>query len=388
MPVVLGIIALVLAVGAIYIVAIAAMLLILPAIAAGIGFHATINYWIDEKLRADNDFRRSISLTASNNGISWHMSMRNSALWPTLPLAAASGAALLGLLFEVPMFKPKLSSNDAFFWQAATFVAFCGAGGGPFLAALGLKDQLGKFLTNQVLERVSARFQGETALLGNIIGAEQNMISLYQSVGVRNNATAIDSCREVVLQQATGDRKDARRELSGYLEGLNADLAELQRCVELFDQVRVAFERAKASVIRNGSGTLLGELDRIQLGLRSDLLMQLFEARKWSELREVFELIISELNMVRSAAERGEAQLAHEVRHVDGQIPRSLDDAYQVLNVNADTRKEVIKKLVDALRMSWHPDLASGDEDRKGRHVKIQQINVAWDIIKDNHVRA
>ena len=65
-------------------------------------------------------------------------------------------------------------------------------------------------------------------------------------------------------------------------------------------------------------------------------------------------------------------------------VPRSLADAYRVLNVKPHTSKEVIKKLVDALRVSWHPDLVASESDKKMHTAKIQQINVAWDIINHN----
>ena len=62
-------------------------------------------------------------------------------------------------------------------------------------------------------------------------------------------------------------------------------------------------------------------------------------------------------------------------------MPRSVDDARKVLNVNSGTKAETVKRVVDALRRVWHPDLGTDDEDRKNRHIKTQQINAAWEII-------
>ena len=42
---------------------------------------------------------------------------------------------------------------------------------------------------------------------------------------------------------------------------------------------------------------------------------------------------------------------------------------------------EVAKKLVDALRMSWHPDYAEDESDRRRRENRMKQINAAWDIV-------
>lgn len=41
----------------------------------------------------------------------------------------------------------------------------------------------------------------------------------------------------------------------------------------------------------------------------------------------------------------------------------------------------MIKKIVDGLRQSWHPDLAKSEDDRLYREQRVTQINVAWDIL-------
>ncbi|MGL4397924.1 MAG: DnaJ domain-containing protein, partial [Hyphomicrobium sp.] len=61
---------------------------------------------------------------------------------------------------------------------------------------------------------------------------------------------------------------------------------------------------------------------------------------------------------------------------------------YRVLGVNPAAAPAVAKKLVDALRMSWHPDLARDEADRVQREKRIKQINAAWDLIKDQHQAA
>ena len=42
-----------------------------------------------------------------------------------------------------------------------------------------------------------------------------------------------------------------------------------------------------------------------------------------------------------------------------------------------------IKKIVDGLRMSWHPDHADGEDDRRVRELRLKQINAAWELISD-----
>ncbi len=41
-----------------------------------------------------------------------------------------------------------------------------------------------------------------------------------------------------------------------------------------------------------------------------------------------------------------------------------------------------MKKIVDGLRQSWHPDLARTEADRRLREVRMKQINAAWEILQ------
>ena len=69
-------------------------------------------------------------------------------------------------------------------------------------------------------------------------------------------------------------------------------------------------------------------------------------------------------------------------------IPRSRAEALTVLGmgVTPDATQIAIKRIVDGLRLSWHPDHAKDEADRQMREVRLKQINAAWDIL--NGVRA
>jgi hypothetical protein len=64
-------------------------------------------------------------------------------------------------------------------------------------------------------------------------------------------------------------------------------------------------------------------------------------------------------------------------------IPITREEALQVLGmgVTADANLAAIKKIVDGLRASWHPDHAAGEADREMRELRMKQINAAWEII-------
>jgi curved DNA-binding protein CbpA len=71
-------------------------------------------------------------------------------------------------------------------------------------------------------------------------------------------------------------------------------------------------------------------------------------------------------------------------------MPRTREDALHFLGmgVSSDASLTAIKKIVDGLRLSWHPDYASGAADREVRELRTKQINAAWDIIKGKRAAA
>jgi hypothetical protein len=71
---------------------------------------------------------------------------------------------------------------------------------------------------------------------------------------------------------------------------------------------------------------------------------------------------VRELERIRRIAESAAASLSG--RRPSTVLPRTTSEAYDVLGVNADVSEGVLKKIVDALRMSWHPDHARDEEDR------------------------
>ena len=93
---------------------------------------------------------------------------------------------------------------------------------------------------------------------------------------------------------------------------------------------------------------------------------------------------LDRISRIAHGAAQGQAREARE----DTDAPRSIGEAYNVLGLNADVAPAVAKKLVDALRMSWHPDHARDEPDRLRREDRMKQINAAWDLIKDRRVAA
>jgi hypothetical protein len=62
--------------------------------------------------------------------------------------------------------------------------------------------------------------------------------------------------------------------------------------------------------------------------------------------------------------------------------PETVEEACAFLGINPRAGEAVVKKVVDALRQNWHPDLADDETDRSAREERIKQINAAWDLIR------
>lgn len=84
-----------------------------------------------------------------------------------------------------------------------------------------------------------------------------------------------------------------------------------------------------------------------------------------------------------AARDRGSAPPREE-----DEIPSTLGEAYRILGVNGDASPAAVKKMVDALRINWHPDLAKSDEDRARREARMKQVNAAWDLIREQRQAA
>lgn len=62
-------------------------------------------------------------------------------------------------------------------------------------------------------------------------------------------------------------------------------------------------------------------------------------------------------------------------------MPSTRQEAFEILGLNPNVGDATVKKCVDALRMSWHPDLAQDAADLAAREERIKQINVAAELI-------
>ncbi len=71
-------------------------------------------------------------------------------------------------------------------------------------------------------------------------------------------------------------------------------------------------------------------------------------------------------------------------------VLRTRKEAFELLAAGArrGTDAAAIKKVVDALRRHWHPDLAQDEADRQVRELRSKQINAAWDLLQGERADA
>lgn len=125
-------------------------------------------------------------------------------------------------------------------------------------------------------------------------------------------------------------------------------------------------------------GVLRQELDLVRHRLAESLKLADGPRPAWRQLRTRLQAAIRELHRIVRFTEGAIASFADSRTMM---APKSREEAYDVLGVNADVSDAVLKKLVDALRMSWHPDLAKNENDRVVREERTKVINVAWDLV-------
>lgn len=125
--------------------------------------------------------------------------------------------------------------------------------------------------------------------------------------------------------------------------------------------------------------TLLEELKSIRVRLKSLQHTddgELSAARTSTNLRN----IVRDLERIRRIADSAAISIpgGGQARET---VPKTAAEAYEVLGINASASEATLKKIVDGLRMSWHPDLARDDDDRDLREERTKCINIAWDLI-------
>jgi hypothetical protein len=159
-----------------------------------------------------------------------------------------------------------------------------------------------------------------------------------------------------------------------------------EACHEMMKQVAAELVNAMSAVnslkgIPALQTALHAELESIRrsLGFTPQFRGTPGEKKDWKQIRSQLILSLQGTQRIIGIAEA--ARTSFSVHPAALEVITTRLEAYAFLGVNANASEAVLKKAVNALRECWHPDLATDEEDRRLREIRIKQINVAWDLI-------
>jgi hypothetical protein len=126
------------------------------------------------------------------------------------------------------------------------------------------------------------------------------------------------------------------------------------------------------------------DLDRVQASLLTTELTQQIADGHWTAVHLVVSAALIELERIgRTMAGVLDSARAEPVQYgAEVRPPETTHDAFVVLGLNPQASRAIVKKVVDGLRQSWHPDHAHDENDRVRREARMKQINAAWDLIR------
>jgi hypothetical protein len=169
--------------------------------------------------------------------------------------------------------------------------------------------------------------------------------------------------------------------------------AAADSCRELMKQVAAELVNAMSAV--NGlkgapalQTALHTELDSIRrsLGFKQQARGQSGEKKDWNQIKTQLTLSLQGTQRIIGIAEA--ARTSFSAHPAALEVITTRLEAYAFLGVNASASETALKKAVNALRQCWHPDLATDEEDRRLREIRIKQINMAWDLISRKQMSA
>lgn len=126
---------------------------------------------------------------------------------------------------------------------------------------------------------------------------------------------------------------------------------------------------------------IAADVESVAIRLDDPSLIAQLAAGRLDEVLPIYGDAIRDLERARALA-RVEHERASRITSGDDGALSSVDEAYAFLGINPSAGETAAKKVVDALRQSWHPDLARTDSDRSRRDERMKRINAAWDLIR------
>ncbi len=340
------------------------VLFALPVLVGAAIFALLLGVEVPKLLRSEK-IQSELSLQLVSHEARWSLN-ENTLPWPAVQLGWAMVAAISVILFSTGFItKDEALRHTWFIAGAASFVLVSGA---ALYLRLFFRRTILRLVRGGIVSRLMSVSRAESLLIRKLSLLGSRIEVSYAEVNLKTSIQVAEVAKYILINRATGEARDTRYRLTRAIKTLRKFSEEVADHLEGYRQVKRDFDFTKNMVIERGSPTLLAELDRLKLDLDSEEIRTFFDRAQWRNLQSRLDQIVFDLKMIRNIAEGG------------SDLPLSLGQACQTLNVTSTTSLKTAKIVVDALRRVWHPDSGISEEDRERRTIKTTQINVAWEI--------
>lgn len=340
----------------------------LPLLVAASVFFVALPWWIGRLLRFDPDVHKRLRLDVSQDGLTWVVDddpgkpLRLP--YPSLALAALAGAVVTAA--ETATFASR--SGVPNLWYAAGAIVLGIVLLAPFVTAWIFKNLFRRHVERALGQHANDKLLFAAQAIYGIGEVGRQINEAYASMGLRPRVDVVGLGREALLAHAWLGRDAALAEVIRIRIKADHDLRSVQYLAHLFADARIALTRARIAFQELAAPP--DALEQIDDRMRSRPLADALEEARWSEANDLLETIHADLGKL---LDMGTGERA---------MPETAAEAFRLLNVSEDTPLDVIKTVINAYRRVWHPDLAHDDIERQRCTLRLQQINVAWDLIQ------
>ena len=162
-------------------------------------------------------------------------------------------------------------------------------------------------------------------------------------------------------------------------------------CNELRHRVGDLCDRVETLATNLGRDDLVKEARTARQTISSSDMKAWLDRAEWglyqTNAQKIVDILEGYLREMRAAGANQRAQSESD-RHGEppraksaDDLPETLEEACDLLNVTPDTPREEVSKVYTAMARVWHPDKATGDADRSKREAKMKQLNAAKELL-------
>jgi hypothetical protein len=343
---------------------------VLPLLVCIASFLVALPWWIDRRLRSDRAVQERLRLAVSEGSLAWVIdpdpTTRSRLPYFLLMVAALAGLAVTAV--ETTTFASRSGVPDL--WYMAGVLVSALVLVAPFAVAWICKAPLCRSVERALGRHANAKLSFAAQTMYEIGQAGREIDEAYASMGLRSRVDIAGLGRDALLSHAWLGRDSALAEVIRIRTRADHNLRNIQYLARLSADARIALKRARIAF--QDLGAPADALDQLDDRMRARPLADALEEAHWPQAHELLEAIQVDLGKLLDFG-MGTRERA---------MPETAAEAFRVLNVSEDTPLDVIKSVINAYRRVWHPDLAQNDVERQRRTLRMQQINVAWDLIQ------